>query len=117
VTVPPPQILQLFQECTETQMLRFPGCSEKRASILLSLRPFESFSDLVQKITDTKGLTTQILHNVQEMLDELAVCLVVCMGQASLRRAVVGSCMRGMGISNVRKAGRHLNRGMYNVYV
>lgn len=57
-------------------MQRFPGCSEKRASLLLSLRPFTSFNDLVQKITETKGLTVQILHNVQEMLDELAVCFV-----------------------------------------
>jgi hypothetical protein len=92
VTAPPPQILQLFQECTESQMLRFPGCSEKRASILLSLRPFESFGDLVQKITDTKGLTTQILHNVQEMLDELAVCLVVLCASDNCPSPLAGSC-------------------------
>lgn len=41
------QVLQLFEECTEKQLERFPGCSSKRAALIVSLRPFTSFGDLV----------------------------------------------------------------------
>eukprot|EP00124_Ichthyophonus_hoferi_P005677 Ihof_evm1s896 gene=Ihof_evmTU1s896 len=65
------KVLIMFNDCTAKQLSRLPSCSDKRAGLIVDLRPFKTFDDLVKKFAITRGLTPQTIHGCQEMLDEL----------------------------------------------
>ncbi|XP_032238134.2 SWI/SNF-related matrix-associated actin-dependent regulator of chromatin subfamily A containing DEAD/H box 1 isoform X2 [Nematostella vectensis] len=63
-------ILSFFQTCSLSELSTIPECSRKKAQKILSLKPFKSWHNMVNKLESTKGLTSQILWNCDLLLKE-----------------------------------------------
>ncbi|ESO84241.1 hypothetical protein LOTGIDRAFT_61963, partial [Lottia gigantea] len=61
-------ILKFFQEAKIEELATIQGCSRKKAEIVAKLRPFNSYDDLVAKITSTKTLTYFIIPGCLEVI-------------------------------------------------
>lgn len=53
-----------------SDLQQIKGCSEKKASVLMELRPFEDWKDLVKKCNEHKTLTPEILNLCQDLLNK-----------------------------------------------
>ena len=70
-------VLEFANTCTEEEACSLPGNSCKKASLLLSLRPFKNWKDLMKKLSTTKGLSDQVVSACVSFLDERKVIDVV----------------------------------------
>ncbi|XP_060069241.1 SWI/SNF-related matrix-associated actin-dependent regulator of chromatin subfamily A containing DEAD/H box 1B-like [Ylistrum balloti] len=61
-------ILAFFQDANQDELAGTPGCSKKKAEILLKERPFKSFEDLHNKCATVKGLTTDLIGGCREII-------------------------------------------------
>ncbi|KAK3583927.1 hypothetical protein CHS0354_033713 [Potamilus streckersoni] len=61
-------ILSFFEESTQEELATMPGCSKKKAELIISLRPFKSWETLVNKFTTTKGLTYEVISGCRELI-------------------------------------------------
>lgn len=61
-------VLDYLNESTVVQLTSIRTCSTKKANVLVELRPFESWRDLIDKIKQSKPLNFDILNNCQELL-------------------------------------------------
>ncbi|XP_013416751.1 SWI/SNF-related matrix-associated actin-dependent regulator of chromatin subfamily A containing DEAD/H box 1 [Lingula anatina] len=61
-------VFSFFNEAIYEELLNMPTCSKKKAELIMSLRPFESFQDLVEKFDSTKGLSYDTLTGCQELI-------------------------------------------------
>ena len=69
--------IQLFLQ----ELAAIQGCSKKKVDILLKMRPFEGWGDLVSKVQSSKQLSTEILNNsvlLLKMRDAVARLMEKC---------------------------------------
>ena len=69
--------VQLFLQ----ELAAIQGCSKKKVDILLKMRPFEGWGDLVSKVQSSKQLSTEILNNsvlLLKMRDAVARLMEKC---------------------------------------
>ncbi|CAL1288550.1 unnamed protein product [Larinioides sclopetarius] len=62
-------VLRFFQEAAIEELLCIPGCSKKKADSLLNLRPFANWADLVEKLSNDKYLSTDLLNGAKKVID------------------------------------------------
>ncbi|GFU47913.1 hypothetical protein NPIL_450051 [Nephila pilipes] len=66
-------VLKFFQESSMEEMLGVPGCSKKKVEIIMNLRPFSNWADLVGKLSNDKYLSTDLLNGAKKVLDMRSV--------------------------------------------
>ncbi|KAL5010230.1 hypothetical protein ScPMuIL_012535 [Solemya velum] len=68
-------MLSFFQEATKEELMSCPGCSKKKAELIMSQRPFETWDELCEKFTNTKGLTFDLIPACKEIMHVREVIL------------------------------------------
>ncbi|KAJ8315230.1 hypothetical protein KUTeg_007380 [Tegillarca granosa] len=61
-------ILSFFEESTLEELMGTPGCSKKKAELIMSCRPFETWERLVEKFMTTKGLSYDVISGCKEII-------------------------------------------------
>ncbi|XP_018329041.1 SWI/SNF-related matrix-associated actin-dependent regulator of chromatin subfamily A containing DEAD/H box 1 homolog isoform X2 [Agrilus planipennis] len=61
-------VLDFFQTATNNELQLMNYCSKKKADIIIELRPFEGWIDLVQKLQNNKNLSPDLLNSAQQVL-------------------------------------------------
>ncbi|XP_014783505.1 SWI/SNF-related matrix-associated actin-dependent regulator of chromatin subfamily A containing DEAD/H box 1 [Octopus bimaculoides] len=61
-------IQSFFNEAKIEELMAIPGCSEKKAEIIIKLRPFESYDSLIEKLDSTKSLTSRFVVGGKEVI-------------------------------------------------
>ncbi|KAL8560185.1 hypothetical protein ACOMHN_021679 [Nucella lapillus] len=61
-------ILSFLEEATLGELTVLPGCSRKKAEILVELRPFGSWENLMEALQNTKHLSLSLVHGCQEII-------------------------------------------------
>lgn len=64
------KVFNFFNSATLSELQQIKGCSEKKASVVLELRPLEDWKDLVKKCGEHKSLTPEILNLCQDLLNK-----------------------------------------------
>ncbi|XP_064629638.1 SWI/SNF-related matrix-associated actin-dependent regulator of chromatin subfamily A containing DEAD/H box 1B-like [Lineus longissimus] len=62
------RILAFFNDSTQQECSAVPGCSIKKVDVIIGLRPFENWADLVHKLDKHKLLAIQLIENCKTML-------------------------------------------------
>ena len=69
------KIIDLIQNSSEEELTTISQCSTKKADVLVSLRPFLSWNDLLTKIDNTKALNRNLLYSSVDLIRErAAIC-------------------------------------------
>ncbi|XP_078699109.1 SWI/SNF-related matrix-associated actin-dependent regulator of chromatin subfamily A containing DEAD/H box 1-like [Branchiostoma floridae x Branchiostoma belcheri] len=66
-------LLSLFSDATLEELTTVPGCSKKKAEVIMAARPFRNWKDIVEKFSETSGLNLTILWSGQVLLKERQV--------------------------------------------
>lgn len=61
-------ILSFFEEATLEELSSMPGVSKKKAEIIMALKPFTSWNNLVETFTSTRGLSYDVIHGCHEII-------------------------------------------------
>ncbi|GAB1607804.1 SWI/SNF-related matrix-associated actin-dependent regulator of chromatin subfamily A containing DEAD/H box 1-like [Argonauta hians] len=61
-------ILSFFNEAKIEELMGIPGCSEKKAEVIIKLRPFGSYDELIEKLDSTKTLTSRFVVGGKEVI-------------------------------------------------
>eukprot|EP00090_Calanus_glacialis_P034369 TRINITY_DN5767_c0_g1_i1.p1 TRINITY_DN5767_c0_g1~~TRINITY_DN5767_c0_g1_i1.p1 ORF type:complete len:906 (-),score=328.78 TRINITY_DN5767_c0_g1_i1:158-2875(-) len=62
------KVLKFFNEGGEQEMTGIQGCNKKKVGEVIKLRPFAGWVDLVTKLQQSRGLSTEMLNNATELL-------------------------------------------------
>lgn len=62
------RVLEFFQTATPNELQLMPTCSKKKIDAIISLRPFNNWVDLVQKLQENKNLSTELLNYGQRVI-------------------------------------------------
>ncbi|XP_042909421.1 SWI/SNF-related matrix-associated actin-dependent regulator of chromatin subfamily A containing DEAD/H box 1 homolog isoform X2 [Parasteatoda tepidariorum] len=62
-------VLRFFQEASFDELSSIPGCSKKKVDAILNLKPFTNWLDLVQKLSNDKALSPDLLNGAKKVLD------------------------------------------------
>merc|ERR1719500_1153859 len=68
LTVDKKKVLKFFNEGGEQEMTGIQGCNKKKVGEVIKLRPFEGWVDLVTKLQQSRGLSTEMLNSATELL-------------------------------------------------
>jgi len=68
LTVDKKKVLKFFNEGGEQEMTGIQGCNKKKVDVIIKLRPFEGWVDLVTKLQESKGLSAEMLNSCTELL-------------------------------------------------
>ncbi|KAI8498571.1 ATP-dependent helicase smarcad1 [Branchiostoma belcheri] len=60
-------------DATLEELTTVPGCSKKKAEVIMAARPFRNWKDIVEKFSETAGLNLTILWSGQVLLKERQV--------------------------------------------
>ncbi|KAK0064363.1 SWI/SNF-matrix-actin-related regulator of chromatin subfamily A containing DEAD/H box 1B, partial [Biomphalaria pfeifferi] len=60
--------LQFFQEATFEELTAMPGCSKKKAELIVSLRPFPTWQSLLDAFNAEKQLSTSLISGCKEIM-------------------------------------------------
>lgn len=63
-------VLAFLNEASNAELMAVKSCSAKKIEILLSLRPFTDWADLIHKLETNKTVTTDLLNNCQDFLQQ-----------------------------------------------
>ncbi|NXH14594.1 SMRCD regulator, partial [Bucco capensis] len=69
------KVLIFLQDASRSELTLIPQCSEKKVQKIIALRPFNSWEALITKITETPGLSEDIVWNCKMLLKERDVVL------------------------------------------
>ncbi|XP_053921227.1 SWI/SNF-related matrix-associated actin-dependent regulator of chromatin subfamily A containing DEAD/H box 1 isoform X2 [Cuculus canorus] len=69
------KILSFLQDASPSELTLIPQCSQKKAQKIIALRPFNSWESLFAKMTQTVGLSEDIVWNCKILLKERDVVL------------------------------------------
>ncbi|XP_008934076.1 PREDICTED: SWI/SNF-related matrix-associated actin-dependent regulator of chromatin subfamily A containing DEAD/H box 1, partial [Merops nubicus] len=69
------KILSFLQDASLSELALIPQCSQKKAQKIIALRPFNSWEALFTKMTETTGLSGDIVLNCKTLLKERDVIL------------------------------------------
>ncbi|RXG50736.1 SWI/SNF-related matrix-associated actin-dependent regulator [Armadillidium vulgare] len=61
-------VLEFFNESPMSELGCLPGCSKKKADVIISMRPYESWRDLVYKFKTGKHISTDLLNSAKDVL-------------------------------------------------
>lgn len=61
-------ILSFFEDSTLEELSCMPGVSKKKAELIMALKPFMSWNNLVEKFTTAKGLSSDVVHSCHEII-------------------------------------------------
>ena len=61
-------ILSFFEDSTLEELSCMPGVSKKKAELIMALKPFASWNNLVEKFTTAKGLSYDVIHSSHEII-------------------------------------------------
>ncbi|CAK8682720.1 SWI/SNF-related matrix-associated actin-dependent regulator of chromatin subfamily A containing DEAD/H box 1-like [Clavelina lepadiformis] len=64
------KILTLFQNGSQEELSQLSKCSTKKASLLISLRPYHSWENLLLKLDETKSLRRDLIWSCLDLLRE-----------------------------------------------
>ncbi|XP_023215093.1 SWI/SNF-related matrix-associated actin-dependent regulator of chromatin subfamily A containing DEAD/H box 1-like isoform X2 [Centruroides sculpturatus] len=62
-------VLNFFQEATSEELISVPGCSKKKVDIIVGLRPFSGWMDLVNKFESNKYITPDLLNGARTLIN------------------------------------------------
>ncbi|KAL4715911.1 hypothetical protein ACJJTC_013211 [Scirpophaga incertulas] len=77
-----------------TELSQLSGCSQKKAELIISLRPFKGWVDMVEKFNSNKTLSTDLLNATQELLatrNNIKKLMKKCVGLAQQLEAAVAA--------------------------
>ncbi|RUS74062.1 hypothetical protein EGW08_018169 [Elysia chlorotica] len=60
--------LHFFEEATIEELSAMPGCSKKKAELIMSLRPFKTWDNLIERFTAQKQLSTALISGCKEIM-------------------------------------------------
>ncbi|XP_059154555.1 SWI/SNF-related matrix-associated actin-dependent regulator of chromatin subfamily A containing DEAD/H box 1A-like isoform X2 [Physella acuta] len=60
--------LQFFEEATVEELTAMPGCSKKKAEVIISLRPFKTWQKLLEAFNTEKSLSTSLISGCKEIM-------------------------------------------------
>lgn len=60
--------LHFFEEATIEELSAMPGCSKKKAELILSLRPYKTWENLIEAFTSQKQLSTSLISGCKEIM-------------------------------------------------
>uniref|UniRef100_H2Y3V3 Helicase ATP-binding domain-containing protein n=1 Tax=Ciona savignyi TaxID=51511 RepID=H2Y3V3_CIOSA len=63
-------IIELLQESSEEELMTISKCSSKKAKTIISIRPFPSWEDLVNKLDTTRLMNRDLLWSCIDLLKE-----------------------------------------------
>ena len=61
--------MTFFNNGTQQELTAIQGCAKKKVDILLKMRPFKGWGDLVSKIQSSKQLSTEMLNDGVALLN------------------------------------------------
>ncbi|XP_061406540.1 LOW QUALITY PROTEIN: SWI/SNF-related matrix-associated actin-dependent regulator of chromatin subfamily A containing DEAD/H box 1A-like [Lethenteron reissneri] len=73
------KVLEFFCDATTEELILVQGCSHKKADLIVELRPFTSWDDLMRKLTTKKGLS-ELVWESNTVLKEREVVLRLMAG-------------------------------------
>ncbi|VDP73476.1 unnamed protein product [Echinostoma caproni] len=62
------QIMEFFNEASSEELSLMSGCSQKTAQILMSLRPFDNTTHLLNRLSGTRFLSPNLIDSCKEVL-------------------------------------------------
>lgn len=66
-------IMDFLQNASVDELMTMESCSQKKADIILALRPFKSWDNLLNKLGTTKHLTVDIVVSCSNLLKQRAI--------------------------------------------
>ncbi|GFR63589.1 SWI/SNF-related matrix-associated actin-dependent regulator of chromatin subfamily A containing DEAD/H box 1-like [Elysia marginata] len=60
--------LHFFEEATIEELTAMPGCSKKKAELIISLRPYKTWEHLIEAFTSQKQLSTSLISGCKEIM-------------------------------------------------
>ncbi|XP_071502572.1 uncharacterized protein, partial [Diadema antillarum] len=67
------QVVSFINDATVEELCSIDGCSKVKANRICSMRPFTSFTDVLERLDDYKGLGTHIVWNCEAVFEERSV--------------------------------------------
>lgn len=64
------KVLDFLNTAVNSELLAVKSCTTKKIDVLLALRPFEDWSDLIDKLQTTKSISTDLLNACQEYISQ-----------------------------------------------
>lgn len=64
------KVLDFLNEATAAELIVVKSCTARKLDVLLPLRPFTDWTDLIRKIETNKTITTDLLNACQEFLHQ-----------------------------------------------
>ncbi|CAH1799314.1 unnamed protein product [Owenia fusiformis] len=96
-------VLSFFNDAQLEELMIVPGCSRKKADVLVSLRPFEDFDDLTTKVEENKTITDNILAGCKDFIkirNQVKSLMQKCESISTSLEDVVNSIMGKMEMDN-----------------
>ncbi|XP_071455497.1 SWI/SNF-related matrix-associated actin-dependent regulator of chromatin subfamily A containing DEAD/H box 1 homolog [Hetaerina americana] len=98
-------VLDFFSNATLLELSGVPTCSKKKAEVIISLRPFESWADLVEKLQKNKTVGPQLLNSSHTVLRLRAViarlmqqCKKLSDGMKGIVRSITSGELKSVSI-------------------
>ncbi|XP_046393436.1 SWI/SNF-related matrix-associated actin-dependent regulator of chromatin subfamily A containing DEAD/H box 1 homolog [Ischnura elegans] len=103
-------VLDFFSDATLLELSGVPTCSRKKAEVIIGLRPFESWADLVKKLEKNKVVGPQLLNHSHTVLRLRSVitrlmqqCKKLSDGMKDIVRSITSGEMKSIGIKTQPK--------------
>lgn len=64
------KVLDFLNSATNGELMTVKGCSAKKIEIIVGMRPFQNWIDLVRKIDSNKLLSTELLNSSQDFIHQ-----------------------------------------------
>lgn len=94
------RVFDFLQTATANELRLMPSCSQKKVDMIMSLRPFKGWIDLVEKIQANKHLSTDLLNGAQQVLitrNNVQQLMRKCTNLAQQMERAVSACLAGAG--------------------
>ncbi|KAK3091472.1 hypothetical protein FSP39_020046 [Pinctada imbricata] len=61
-------VMSFFNDATRDELATTPGCSKKKADVILSLRPFSNYHSMVEVFQDNKAVGLDVIRGCMEII-------------------------------------------------
>ncbi|KAG0718228.1 SMARCAD1 [Chionoecetes opilio] len=108
-------VLQFFNESTVGELTAIGGCSKKKAEMVMQLRPFADWPDIVHKFQTEKHVNTDLLNQAKTVLhvrSSVQNLMKKCEDIARDMQSIVSRIVNGEEDAGISKQPESLNSSM-----
>ncbi|KAK8734847.1 hypothetical protein OTU49_005686 [Cherax quadricarinatus] len=108
-------VLKFFNEASVSELAAIGGCSKKKAEVIVQIRPFKDWKDIVYKFQTEKFITTDLLNNARTILhvrSTIQKLMKKCENIAKDMQSIVSRIVSGEEDAGISKQPDSLNPAM-----